>query len=145
MHSAKSSKHTQCPADLSPKAKPRSWEVFWVLHNLPREPSSGWLCTSPGTPSPVLVLQALLWIPDDLDRDVILDPRGDGAPIAPGALYGPARGRPHCFSPGGLHVVCVHLFWCIDLVLVLCTVLSIGSICICVCSIFIYKVFHQFF
>ncbi|CAM9169506.1 unnamed protein product [Rangifer tarandus platyrhynchus] len=28
--SAKSSNQTQCPADLSPKAKSRSWEVFWV-------------------------------------------------------------------------------------------------------------------
>lgn len=28
--SAKSSNQTQCPADLSPKAKSRSWEVFWA-------------------------------------------------------------------------------------------------------------------
>ena len=38
--SPKSSKQAQCPVDLSPKAKSRSWEVFWVLHTFPREPSS---------------------------------------------------------------------------------------------------------
>ena len=35
-----SSKQTQRPEDRSPKAKARSWEAFWVLLTLPREPSS---------------------------------------------------------------------------------------------------------
>ncbi|KAI4562944.1 hypothetical protein MJT46_010553 [Ovis ammon polii x Ovis aries] len=42
-----------------------------------------------GTPSPVLPLQSLIQIPEDLDLDSIPDPRGDGAPTAPGASSGP--------------------------------------------------------
>ena len=74
--SAKSSKQTQCPVHLSPKAKSRSLEVFWVLDTLLRESSSIWLCISSGTPSPVLPLQALLWILEDLDLDPSWTPEG---------------------------------------------------------------------
>ena len=64
----------------------------------------------------------------------MLDPRGDGAPTAPGASSGPDQGRPHCLSPESPHLVQLHLFCCVDVVLVLSTVLSL-------CSVYIY-LFH---
>ena len=131
--SAKSSKQTQCSVHLSPKPSLDPWKSSgsWT-------PSSG-----RAPPSDSAYPQGLHHLcchcrlcSESLKTWTHPGPQRGWSPHSTRSSSGPDQGRPHCFSPEGPHLVQLWLFCCIDLVLVLSTVLSTSSVCICMFNIY---------